>query len=589
MSKIMRQHLFEQFQRLDEKLLTSEFTFGFELEAICNDSSICYNIDRIKDYIDDLLVKDVDSKQVKKLAGKSAIHQDSSVHGDYEDSDYDDDDEREREELSFEYGSPIFPCTPFWFNKVVKTLRNMINNGFYTNDSCGFHHHLHFNGMTERDMVWVYCNLAMDTETYDKFGSLQGADDREYNLYSRQWASRDAMRDLKASVESDNWEGVLEELNTNKWRAFRIHPQGTLEWRGPRDFMNRGNLDNINRFYKLFNQLISKIRTYMDLNVLTGTNITKKEFFQHLTDAVGNMSKKPDMEFISHTEGYDSRTPLKYKTDKRGVVTQETITKLIKRFKNNPSLFVRLINENPEAIEFFLEAAAKKGELNSVMYSVRDKFLNDESIDFEEKKEFVENLLEELKLVYTPAKIASFIRDFNLSQFDIRLAIKALREVSNIASFKELLRFVLRQAPQNLKIKDLERAVYSLLTNSIYLDSVLKVLLQRQYVNILGENYIIRILLWALNACVSTGSRIEGYSSMIPITVNKIKNAVKADGTEKEWDLVISQLINNGSDNLLAYMIKKPSRDHIAKWAARNPHLRNELDSDSRDDYTDLY
>ena len=327
----------------------------------------------------------------------------------------------------------------------------------------------------------------------------------------------------------------------------------------------------------------------MDSNVLTGTNITKKEFFQHLTDAVENMSKKPDMEFISHTEGYDSRSPLKYKSDKRGVVTQETIAKLTKRFKSNPSLFVRLINENPDVIEFFLEAAAKKGDLHTVMYSVRDKFLNDESIDFEEKKEFVENLLEELKLVYTPAKIASFIRDFNLSQFDIKLAIKALREVSTIASFKELLRFVLRQAPQNLKIKDLERAVYSLLTNGIYLDSVLKVLLQRQYVNILGENYIIRILLWALNACVSTGSRIDGYPSMIPITANKIRNAVKADGSDKDWDLVISQLINNGSDNLLAYMVTKPSRDHIAKWAARNPHLRNELDSDLRDDDTDLY
>ena len=250
MSKLMRQHLFEQFQRLDEKLLTSEFTFGFELEAICNDSHICYSIDRIKEYIDDELVKGVDSTQAKKLAGKSAIHQDSSVHGDVEDSDYDEEDEdREREELSFEYGSPIFPCTPFWFNKVVKTLRSMINNGFYTNDSCGFHHHLHFNGMTERDMVWIYCNLSMDDEMYNKFGSLEGVDGYDYNLYSNQWASRTAMKDLKAAVEADNWEGVLSELNTNKWRAFRIHPQGTLEWRGPRDFMNRGNIDNINLFY----------------------------------------------------------------------------------------------------------------------------------------------------------------------------------------------------------------------------------------------------------------------------------------------------------------------------------------------------
>ena len=586
MSKMIRQHLLEQFQRLDEKLLTSEFTFGFELEAICNDSSICYDIDNIKDYIDEQLTKNVTKEQRNKLGGHSDIHQDSSVRGDYEDNG---DDDYSNEEMSFEYGSPIFPCTPYWFNRVITTLRNLINNGFYTNDTCGFHHHLHFNGMTERDMVWIYCNLAMDSETYDKFSSLQGADDREYYLYSNQWARRDAMKDLKAAVNAENWEGVIEQLNTNKWRAFRIHPQGTLEWRGPRDFMNRGNLENINRFYKLFNQLIAKIRKYMDLNVLTDTNITKKEFFQHLTDAVDEMSDKPDMEFISHTEGYDSGTTLKYKTDKRGVITPETINNLIKRFKNNPTLFVNLINDNPDSIDFFLQIITKKNGLYDIMFSVRDKYLTNDSIDFEEKKYFIENLLEELKNYCSSTKLGAFVKDFNLSKYDAKLAVKALREVSSISAFKELLRFVLKESPQNLKIKDLEKAVYSLLTNSVYLDSVLKVLLQRQYVNILGESYIIRILLWALNACVSTGSRIDGYSSMIPITVNKIKNVVKADGSDKNWDLVISQLINNGSDNLLAYMIKKPSRDHIAKWAARNPHLRSELDSDLRDDDTNLY
>ena len=588
MSKHVRQQLLEQFQRLDEKLLTSEFTFGFELEAICNDSSLYYDQDNIKDYIDNLLVSGTSEKQKKELAGHSAIHKDESVHGDNDE--YDDEDS-EGSEAPFEYGSPIFPCTPFWFNKVIKTLRDMMHNGFYTNNSCGFHHHLHFNGMTERDMVWVYCNLAMDEDLYSKFAKLHGADDRDYKLYSDNWASQDAMLKLKDAVQNNNWEGVIKELNTNKWRAFRIHPQGTLEWRGPRDFMNRGNLDNINIFYKLFNQLIGKIKTYMDSKVLTGTNITKQEFFQHLTDAVDDMDRKPDMEFISHTEGYDSSSTLKYKSDRKDVINPTTIEKLTNRFSDNPKWFVKIFMENPESLKFYIKAISRKSAIYDLLNSVVDKYLKSD-VKFDEKKNFVAKFIETLKELLKPSKVNKIIRDYGLSKYDIKLAVKSLRNCSRINEFKDLLKFIIKEAPENLKIKDIEKAVLSLFDNNVSLASVLNVLLQRQFVNVFGIDYILRIILWALNAAASTDIKVSGGASAHlhrSAVVDKIINLIKSEGYEKEWNKLIINLINSNGDGLLPYLTVKPSKEQMAKWLARNPLLKYELSDDEKNTYNGFY
>jgi len=588
MSKIVRQHLFEQFQRLDEKLLTSEFTFGFELEAICNDQDLCHHLSDIREYIDRCLEGGAPADQKKKLISVSSIHQDSSVHGDGDEGDYDEDEENPEysgDELSFEYASKVFPCTPYWFHRVISTLRDLMNEGFYTNTSCGFHHHLHFNGMTERDMVWMYCNLAMDSEVYDKFSKLSGVDN-SYRLYSSDWASQDAMYDIKSAIESEDWKEVIAKLNTGKWRAFRIHPQGTLEWRGPRNFMNSHQLDNINRFYNLFNKLIDKLKTYMDLKKLTGTQISKEQFFQNLTDAVKNMTNKPDMEFISHTEGYDRAKPLKFVSDKAGVVNYETIKKLRNRFKSNPMLFVKVINSDPDALKFFISYISKKGELYSLMSDIQDKYLNNNSVDYEEKKEFVHNLIDTLKGVVSESTVSDIIKSFELDVYDIQLAIQALHTVGTIAAFKNLLRTIIRNSPQSLSMKDLEKSVYNLLSHGIFLSSVLKVLLQRQYVNILGEDYILRIIMWALRACVSTRKKIEGTNGGLESVVDKVKSLVTYEKQEKEWDLIISDLISIGSEEMFAYLIKKPSQEHIAKWIARNPRLRGELSDEEREQYS---
>ena len=115
----------EQYQQLDEQLLSSEFTFGFELEAILSYDSALHTVvsdmrrplTSIKEHIDNLLFSDMPEKYVKQIKGKSDIVQDGSVH--QTSHDYDEPD------IEFEYSSPIIPLTPMWLSKVVKTLQTL--------------------------------------------------------------------------------------------------------------------------------------------------------------------------------------------------------------------------------------------------------------------------------------------------------------------------------------------------------------------------------------------------------------------------------------------------------------------------------
>jgi hypothetical protein len=103
--------LLEMAEKLDEGLLTSEFTMGFELECYIDHDSIVYDnvttnyyydpdddedtsdlMDDVTDYFTGLLTSD--DKQ-NELTGKAGTHRDSSVN-----------DPRHYGDISVEYSSP---------------------------------------------------------------------------------------------------------------------------------------------------------------------------------------------------------------------------------------------------------------------------------------------------------------------------------------------------------------------------------------------------------------------------------------------------------------------------------------------------
>ena len=287
----MVKEILDEHQVLLETLLPSEWTWGCELEFIM-DNELYENIigdsyypgDEDNDYDDgdpvaygstnDYMIDTLNECMPAKIKFNykdSKMQGDGSVHP------------NNALDVPLEWASPIFKAKPEYFQSFVKFLSKILDEGCSTNDSCGFHHHLMFNGMTERDAIWIYCNLAMDTEFLNKSKDFEGF------LFDSHWASDSVFKTIKTAIENDNFNRVLEELNTDKYRYIRIHPQGTLEWRGPRDFLNTGDIEIIKDFY--YKHLSNVIRQFIEYNkskTLFGTNLSKDEFFNKLSEARKN-------------------------------------------------------------------------------------------------------------------------------------------------------------------------------------------------------------------------------------------------------------------------------------------------------------
>ena len=280
----MTNNFLDEHQVLLETLLPTEWTWGCELECIMP-SDLYYEVtnedyddnyddvdySRLNDYFIETL-NDCMPEHIEYNYDSSDVHGDGSVHPTL------------NSDVPMEWASPVFKARPEYFQGFIKFLKTILYNGVYTNDTCGFHHHLMFNGMTERDAVWIYCNLAMDTEFLKQSGEFEDL------AFVSHWASDDVFTTIRKGIQQGNFDLVLSELNTDKYRLFRLHPEhGTLEWRGPRDFLNNGEISSIKHFYYDHLQVVIKrFIEYNKMKTLFDTNISKQEFFNKLTEARKN-------------------------------------------------------------------------------------------------------------------------------------------------------------------------------------------------------------------------------------------------------------------------------------------------------------
>ena len=338
---------------LTENLLKSDFTFGFELEACAEGYAYSGYQNEYYDSIDDEKY-DLDTDDEQEVTGELAQAIDNSLNNllnekvpeemkKYGTIDNDPSvSTEEYDDYTFEWASPVLECTPYNFNRVINMLYNLDRIGVYTNDSCGFHHHLSYKGITERDMIWIYVNLCMDTDFRNYMSEVDGI-----NLTSRRWSPDDALDDIKYSVEHNDFRRVLHYLSDDKYRLFRIHPYGTIEWRGPRNFLNDGNLNIIKDFYKKFNTYIKKVIEYQARKTILGTNIDKNTFFDNLTKAKEDDpdNKNRELEFLVRTHGYHDR-PLQYKTERGAIISE----RLLQAFNQNPEIFYNFVMEEKKGL-----------------------------------------------------------------------------------------------------------------------------------------------------------------------------------------------------------------------------------------------
>lgn len=573
--------LLEAVEQLDEGLLNSDYTMGFELECYVKYDSPIYNritnegyytyddedsedenryvYDNVTDYFTYLL-KTIDNVQIPdETSGQPESHEDSSVNN-----------RNYYKDVSVEYSSPIIPCKPIWFNKIIKTLEYLTSNGVYVNDTCGFHHHLHFKGMTERDMVWLYCNIAADPEFYREFHALG-----DWDLSDDTYASYDALFDLGRALVNKNFDETLSLLNTNKWRVFRIHPQGTLEWRGPRGFLEEGTR-HIKTFYKLMIKLISKISTYMDSKVVIGTTITKDELFNGLIDAVPRAEEPPTLEFLKHSESYDSSKKLNY-ISKWGNVTEKSMKKFADAIAKQPLILYTLIMQEHEKVGKFIDAmmSSYQGE-----YSFK-KALKGIVEKGKASNEFVAhyfNVTNTMDMeLYLKVLIECGYHEY-LTHQTILQFLSGSDSTSDL--FGRVETVIENQVP--LSIKDIEYALYRLAcANSFVYEYFVEWFIGRNNRLKLADKVIVKMLMF-ITQCVL----IKDIQYRLPSNtdMNTIKKLVINADMVNEWNTMIVNYIKYDAELYNMYIGDKTVKD-IFNLIKRNSTVTQYL---SGDDITKL-
>lgn len=241
-----------------QHLMLSEFKFGFELEAVFvtdNDydaEDIVENIIREKFPLQDPET-DLD------------IHEDGSITP-------------INDGYPFEWASPVMSFTPSNILSCSKFLAELNDNDIFTNDSCGFHVHLSFKHLIEKDLIWFLCHLAANPAMADKVTKFEG-----HCFYDWEYADHEFLVDIAEALVDSNFSLLREIFTGDKYRIFRIHPQGTLEWRGPRGFLDKPCYQKNLKFFRLLRDLLTWLNDsrYKDL-VLPEKIWTRDEFMKEL-------------------------------------------------------------------------------------------------------------------------------------------------------------------------------------------------------------------------------------------------------------------------------------------------------------------
>ena len=204
---------------------------------------------------------------------------------------------------TFEWASPILE-----FN--IQTLKNVFQElsklqedfAIEVNDSCGFHIHLSYPGISKKDVIWLLCKLSLDKDQIAQIGQMDGIDS-----FGKEYSNFNWITDVRQSILDGEYANVLDNIpNTDKTASLLMHKQGTLEWRGPRNFLgvefNFENSDSIydtcKKFITILWNFVKWIRKTLDEKEING--ISRESFFNLLN----NNSNKTltDLTFMAREE-----------------------------------------------------------------------------------------------------------------------------------------------------------------------------------------------------------------------------------------------------------------------------------------------
>ena len=186
----------------------------------------------------------------------------------------------------FEWRSPVLKLTPDCIIECMGFLQDF-KKSFYVDEQCGFHTHIAFNGITSDDAMWLTLKLAMDEDQKNEISELCLFTDPAATKYepisyeNYRYAGTRYLEDLADALVRKEYDKVSALLTNQKYRALRIHPQGTLEWRAPRGFLNEDmDTDYIKSFFLQLHQFVRWMINAMDEKTIEGSDLDRNNLLE---------------------------------------------------------------------------------------------------------------------------------------------------------------------------------------------------------------------------------------------------------------------------------------------------------------------
>ena len=325
-----------------ENYLASQFTFGFELEGVF--------------HFDEDVKHSSRNSVIKHTIGQAFNIPDEEIEikgdGSLEISDSD----NYKYSTTFEWASPVFQFTPSELHRVITGLDTLFKNKrITTNKTCGFHTHISFPDITDKDAAWIIIKLSEDEEMRKIISKF-----KNINFTHEQWASDKFLEQINYFATNGHWGRIKDILNTEKYRSIRIHPQGTMEWRGPRNFMNRYYKARVYAFFKLLYQFIN----------FMSKSLASKEAY--------GTSKENIFKMIYPGKSEDESIIINFKEFERNKDKADSLMNSAKHFANTMNVkgFIRLYNSNKKIAQKMLKLLASEYDenYNKFIYEVFKHF-----------------------------------------------------------------------------------------------------------------------------------------------------------------------------------------------------------------------
>jgi len=230
-------------------MLMSNLDVGFEIEGMSLESNYSFIKKKAKEF------------GIVFWTGDSSIVVDQEM---WDVGIYEDDEIYEHEEvIPFEINTRCVTITPKNILKVYKFFEDLYYEGLVTNDTCALHLHVKRVDEKLKSQSALYTSAMMlaylvETKKYESFLTFEH-EKMSHSFWSDEKSMLEEYEYLKKTIDNDS-----KKLSTKRKRGlFHIHETGTLEWRGPRGFLDANPIVFCNHDLKSYHTRLFRFMKFL--------------------------------------------------------------------------------------------------------------------------------------------------------------------------------------------------------------------------------------------------------------------------------------------------------------------------------------